>query len=337
MNSRRFPPADRLGLLLGVLLAASPAAAARPGSNNAPLNLDLDDRNDPVRPGEHVVYELELENRTNRVARGVVVTDVLPPGTTFVGARREPDWAEVPAVVREGEGEVDLLVGEVVPCDRPGSTPRCRDVWIVLRVDDAAAPGARIGNRVRSATDDPATFPTNEAATITTIGSAGIRAALARTDSARGGVALQADLARDGIASRADPPTPDIDLAGGLRLRVGPPGGTPWIDATLGPADLRCTNPGRDPRRHTSCRPRDLRAAAERGIGSLEVGLRPAYAAQRINAQVRVRTTPVFLDSTGGVAVEFRLEAGGAVFEDSARLVEETPGRWRYHRTQGDP
>jgi uncharacterized repeat protein (TIGR01451 family) len=73
--------------LLGLFVGLRDAAALE---REFPLDVDLADRVDPVPPGGDIVYEIELENFTDQAAPDVVVTDFLPPGTTFVSAYRQP-------------------------------------------------------------------------------------------------------------------------------------------------------------------------------------------------------------------------------------------------------
>jgi len=204
---------------LGALVGLRQAAALE---REFPLDVDLADRVDPVPPGGDIVYEIELENFTDEVAPDVVVTDFLPPGTSFVSAYRQPAWNEVPVEVEPGL--VRLLVGSVEPCDL-GDTARCRDVWLALHVDESVSVGTVVENRVRIESSDPVRYPTNETSKRTTVATAKIDTArLLVGEPGRDGFTVRVDIGRSGLRRAIDPPTPTIDPSGGLFLRVGAPG-----------------------------------------------------------------------------------------------------------------
>jgi uncharacterized repeat protein (TIGR01451 family) len=330
-----------VALALGTLvtghagLAAAQAGPIDGKDRDAPLDVDLDDRVDPVRPGEEIVYEVEIENFTSQIAPDVVLTDVLPPGTTFVVAHREPDWAEVPAQVFADRVEFDL--GGVDPCDRPG-VPRCRDIWLTLRIDPGIVPGTRLENRAAVESSNAASYPTTEASTITAVGSAAIRkATLAVGHPGRDRAIVEADLARTGLRTRIDPPTATIDLAGGLRVRLVVPAGPALLDVTVPAASLRCSNPSGDPYRFTNCSVRDRPLLASAGVQSLKLTLPALVAVQRNNARVRLRANRLSV-AAGSDGVELTIEAGGEIYSDAVPLLPSANGRsLRYARGQGDP
>jgi uncharacterized repeat protein (TIGR01451 family) len=321
-----------LWLGTGVLLVGG--SAAGPNDAEYPLDIDMGDRVDPVRPGGQIVYEVEVENFTDEVAPGVVVTEHLPAGTHFVAARREPDWAMLSAVVEAGEVRIPL--GDVAPCDQ-ADTARCRDLWIVLGVDGSVSEGTRLTNRVSVESSDER-LPPNEATTVTTAGSAAVRAA--QIDMGRPGrdrAALRADLARDGLATPLDPPTGTIDLSEGLVLRLGWSGQSPWFDAALSASELECRGSGSGLRR-VRCGLRDRRAGKALGIKKLRVLLPGYLAAQRNNASVNLKLAGLALPAPGGTSLRIELEAGEEIFADEIELEARRGGRQlRFRRSQGDP
>ncbi|HZR85096.1 MAG TPA: DUF11 domain-containing protein [Candidatus Binatia bacterium] len=339
-RARRYGLAAAVAALL--LAPASPSTVLAqdppPDSKDrdGPLDVDLDDRIDPVRPGQEIVYEIEIENFTASVAPGVVLTDTLPPGTTFVIAHREPDWAEVPATVVGDQVRIDL--GGVDPCDRPG-VPRCRDVWLVARVNDDVPPGTRVQNRVDLASSDAATYPPLSADVYTAVGSAAIReadirAGRPRTDRVR----ATADLARTGWRTRIDPAPPSVDVSDGIRVRAEAAGGLVLFDVSFSAAELRCTNPSGDPFRTRTCRPASRVALALARIQLLEVTLRPTGATQRNNARLRVRAAHLDVPLAAASELTLTLFAGGETYTDTVPLALGGDGHTaRYSRSQGSP
>ena len=175
VRSAREYPSARASLACALVVATALALPVRP-VHAVPrgFDIDLDDRNDPVRPGDRAVYELAIENSLLAVAPGVVVTDLLPPGTSFVEARRAPDWSLVPATVFADR--VELSLGDLPSCGAV-DLPACHDVWITLRVDAGVAPGTMLENRVVMTSTDPGDFPTHRSRIFTSVGSAAIRTA----------------------------------------------------------------------------------------------------------------------------------------------------------------
>ena len=321
-------------LSLGTILLGVGESPAGPNDAEYPLDIDMGDRVDPVRPGGQIVYEVEVENFTDEIAPDVVVTEHLPAGTHFIAARREPEWAVVPAIV-EG-AEVRLPLGDVAPCDQ-ADTARCRDLWIVLGVDGSVAEGTRLTNRVSVLSSAPG-LPANEATTVTTVGSAAVRTA--KIDIGRPGrdrAALRVDLARDGLASPLDPPTETLDLSGGLTMRLAWAGESPWLEVTLPASALECRGSENSFRR-VRCSLRDRRAGKALGIKKLRVLLPGYLAAQRNNASMNLKLAGLALPASGPTALRIELEAGGALFSDEIVLEARRGGRkLRFRRSQGDP
>jgi uncharacterized repeat protein (TIGR01451 family) len=311
--------------LLGLFVGLRDAAALE---RQFPLDVDLADRVDPVPPGGDIVYEIELENFTDQAAPDVVVTDFLPPGTTFVSAYRQPAWNEVAAEVEPGL--VRLLVGSVEPCDM-GDTTRCRDIWLALRVDESVSAGAVVENRVRIESSDPLDYPTNEASRRTTVGTAKIDTArLLVGEPGRDGFTLRVDIGRSGLRRAIDPPTPTIDPSGGLLLRVGAPG-TPLLELDIPPSALACTDPHGNPARPIQCKLASRNAYASLGLTSLVLDLPSYVAAQRSNARLRLTGRRITIDPAIDPSLEVEIEAGGSSYSAEAPL--SGTGR---RRTYGD-
>src|SRR5690606_24805663 len=103
---------------------------------------------------------------------GVVATLELPPGTTFLSARRQPDWEPIDGSVAGNTVSFDL--GDVPPCDKKG-LPACRDIWARVRVEPEVEPGTIMQASVSVTSTDPATFKPDSHATYTSAGSFAIR------------------------------------------------------------------------------------------------------------------------------------------------------------------
>jgi hypothetical protein len=287
--------------------------------NEFPLDIDLADRVDPVPPGGDLVYEVELENFTDEVAPDVVVTVFPPPGTSFVSAYRQPAWNEVPAEIEPGL--VRLLVGPVEPCDM-GDTPRCRDIWLALEVDESVPAGTVVENRVRIASSDAVSYPTNETSRTTTIATAVIhKARLLVGEPDRDSFSLRVDLGRSGLRRAIDPPTPTIDPSGGLRIRLGAPGAPPILDLDLPPSALDCTDPHGNPLRPIRCKLEDRRAYDPLGLSSLILDLPSYVASQRSNAKLRLSGRRLTIDPALGSSLEVTIEAAGSSFSAIAPLT----------------
>src|SRR5438477_285256 len=95
------------------------------------LDVSLDDRVDPVPVGANIVYEIDLDVTSSGPAPGVVVTLTLPPGTTFVSAVRQPDYAPITGDVAGSEVRFDL--GEEPSCNGK-DLPACAEIWALVHV-----------------------------------------------------------------------------------------------------------------------------------------------------------------------------------------------------------
>ena len=315
------------------LLAVATFAVAGPSDQEYPLDVDLGDRVDPVRPGDEIVYELEVENFTAVNAPDVVVTDHLPPGTSFVIAHREPDWAVVPAIV-DGD-EVRFELGDVAPCDQAG-TPRCRDLWVVLQVDPSVPNGTLLENRV-SVTSSDASLPPNEASTVTMAASAALRSVKLNVGRpGRDRAKVKADLERSGLRTPLDPPTPTIDLTGGLSVAIGVPGETPLFELDLPAGEMTCSN-DENPLRRVRCKLRDKRLWKPLGLKKLDVILPGYLSAQRNNAQLSLKLAGLDIPAATGPAFELILTAGGETYTHEVVLEPNKSGRTlRYSKGQGE-
>lgn len=323
-------------ILLAVALLSFLAggAFAGPSDQEYPLDVDLGDRVDPVRPGEEIVYELEVENFTDAYAPDVVVTDHLPPGTTFVVAHREPDWSVVPAIVDADSVRFEL--GSVAPCDQSG-TPRCRDLWVVLRVDPGVPNGTLLENRVSVLSSD-GSLPPNEATTVTMASSAALRSVklnVGRPERDR--AKIRADLARAGLPTPLDPPTPTIDLGEGLSLGIGTPGEPPLFEVVVPAGEMECSS-DENPLRRVRCKLRDRRLWKPLGLTKLDVILPGYLSSQRNNAQLSLKLARLDIPADIGPAFELRLTAGGISYTHEVVLEPNKSGRTlSFAKGQGEP
>lgn len=311
------------GLLSGLLVALLLLTAVPARAGTVLFDVDVDDRVDPVRPGDELVYEIEIENSRPEPAPDVVVTDFLPPGTTFVAAYREPDWAEVPAEVLPGE--VRLHLGDEPGCGQVGLPP-CNTIWATVRVDDGVAPGTVLANRVEMSSSDPLAFPTHRSVVYTSVGSAAIRKAwiVFPGQPGRDRITVDVDLARAGLRTPLHPRTPTIDLADGIRVKLGEPGAAPVVDVTVPGSAFVCSGTG-----SRSCRLADPAAFRPLGLHTLVVFL-PAKLLQRNNARLRAHTAALSLADDFGPVLEVRVESGGVEYVDIAQM---RPGRDRLSYT----
>jgi len=317
---------------LSMCLLAAPAAAG-PNDAQFPLDVDLADRVDPVRPGEDLVYELEVENFTLVPASDVVVIDHLPPGTSFVVAHRQPDYAEVPAIVIGDQVRFEL--GSVAPCDQI-ATPRCRDLWVVLRVDPSVPEGTVVVNRVSISSSTPG-LPANEADIVTTVSSAAIRSVKLNVGRpGRDRVQLRADFARSGLHTPLDPPTPTIDVTGGWTLRIGVPLETPLFEVTIPAGEMECSGVA-NPVKPIRCKLRDKKLWKPLGIVKLDFFLPGYLHAQRNNADVSLKLAGLTIPPSTGPDFELEIQAGGEEYRHVVPLAANANGTvLSYSKGQGD-
>jgi uncharacterized repeat protein (TIGR01451 family) len=83
---------------------------------SAALWTTVTDDQDPVQPGATITYGIAMNNDGPNIALDAVLTDLLPPGTTFLSLTAEPGWTcTTPAVGAVG------TVTCTTPCFPPGS------------------------------------------------------------------------------------------------------------------------------------------------------------------------------------------------------------------------
>ena len=321
-------------LAIAFLELAGPRAWAGPSDQEYPLDVDLGDRVDPVRPGQDIVYELEVENFTSAFATDVVVTDTLPEGISFVIAHREPHWEEVTAIVEGNQARFEL--GDVAPCDQ-AHTPRCRDLWLVLRVAPTLPEGVRLTNRV-TVTSSDSSLSSNQAKTVTTVASAAIRYAKAVVGRpGRDRIDVHADLARSGLHTALDPATPTINMSEGISLLIGPPAGPPIFEMTLAASEIVCPDRG-NPLRRVHGRLRNKKGGKRVGLRKFDVILPSYLAAQHNNAHLRLKLTGLAIPASGATPFTLTLIAKGKVFAQSVVLEPKKSGRvLKYSQPQGEP
>src|SRR5581483_2038862 len=336
MRMRRARAAGTSGALVAGVCSILPLAVAlflaaplRAEAQTKLFDLDLDDRTDPVRPGENVVYEVNTENGRSFDAPDVVITDFLPPGTTYVSAHRAPDYAEIPAQVFSDR--VEWHIGALEPCGRVGFPP-CRDIWATFHVGGGVAPGTVLTNHVEMTSSDPANFPLHQDTTYTSVGTAAIRRAKVTFPvlAGRDRVTVEADLARDGRSTPFDPAPPTIDPTQGIRVVLSEPGGATALDVTVPGSAIKCIGSA-----STRCRLDDPRVWRPLGLARLTVFL-PLPFLQRRNAQVIVRTSQISLPDDFGPVVQLRIESGSDVYTDVAELTPG-PNRLVYSHKQNVP
>ena len=239
----------------------------------------------------------------------------------------------VPAI-SDGD-EVRFELGDIAPCDQ-ADTPRCRDLWAVLRVDAAVANGTLLLNRATVESSD-STLPMNEATTVTMVSSAAIRSVKLNVGRpGRDRAKVKADLARSGLHTPLDPPTPTLDLTQGLSIQFGVPGEVPLFELDLPAGEMVCSN-AENPLRRVRCKLRDKRLWKPLGLKKLDVILPGYLAAQRNNAQFRLKLAGLDIPSDTGPAFEIVVEAGGAIYTHEVILEPNKSGRTlKYSKGQGD-
>jgi hypothetical protein len=282
--------------------------------------LKLDDRVDPVAPGDEMVFEVDVKIRGTATATGVLVELQVDPGLSFVEARSGPAWDPVPAEVL-GNG-VRLDLGDEPPCGDK-DLPDCSEVWAVFTVDAGAEPGTVFATTATMTSSDPVEFPPDAADLYTSVGTLALRSGRVVVDAAR--VQMRMHVGRSGMHSPFDASPPNIDLTAGLRLRFGEAGETPILDVFL-PADaFRCVGRG-DVRLPERCFPDDPAPWRALGIRSLKVFKNGDFA-QRINAVVRLSLDDLLLPAGFGPEIALVLDANGVTYEDVATFEERDGGR----------
>ncbi|MBY0277545.1 hypothetical protein K2Z84_19605 [Candidatus Binatia bacterium] len=310
-------------LVACLLLGFVHGAAARS------LDVSLDDRVDPVPAGADMVYELDLDVTSDVPAPGVVLTLTLPPGTSFVSAVRQPDYAPIAGDVVGNEVRFDL--GEEPSCNGK-NIPACAAIWALVHVDGGVAPGTVLVATVVATSSDSANFATDTHTAYTSVGTLAIRKGRVNFSAVPGRdrIQLEADVGRAGWASPNDPLPPTLDLSSGIRVRMGEAGAAPVVDVTVPFAAFTCIGSA-----SVRCRLADAKAWRPLGLDRLNVFF-PLDFQQRNNASVLVRSYDLSLPDDVGPDMRLTIDAGGATFTDDA-LHAPAGRRLIYTHTQAKP
>lgn len=314
-----------LKLLLAtcLLLLAPTAAGARA------LDVSLDDRVDPVPPGGELVYEIDLDVTSPTDAPDVVITLTLPPGTSFVSAVRQPDYAPIDADV--SGNQVVFELGDEPSCNAK-KIPACAAIWALVHVDESVAAGTILAATVTATSSNPASFPSDTHTVYTSVGTLAIRKG--RTNfSAKAGrdrVQFEADVGRAGWPSPLEPLPPTLDLTNGIRVRMGEVGEPPVVDVTVPVEAFVCRGSA-----SIRCRLADPKAWRPLGLDRLNVFFPLAFM-QRNNATVLARSYTLDLPDDFGPELELTIDAGGETYTDTA-LHELKGRRLVYTKIQSKP
>lgn len=306
-----------------LLLALAGTAGARA------LDVSLDDRVDPVPAGSDLVYEIDLDVTSNEPAPDVLVTLTLPPGTSFVSAVRQPDYAPIAADVVGNEVRFDLADE---PSCNGNDLPACAAIWALVHVDGGVDDGTVLAATAVATSSDPGRFPTDTHTTYTSVGSLAIRRGRVTFNALPGRDRIQfdADVGRAGRPSPSAPLPPTLDLSDGIRVRMGETGEAPVVDVTV-PADaFTCIGSA-----SVRCRLSDAKLWRPLGLDRLNVSF-PLDFVQRNNARVVVRSYNLTLPPDIGPDLQLTIDAGGETYTDTALHV---PGarRLTYTHTQAKP
>lgn len=312
----------RLPAVAVLLLALTGTAQARA------LDVSLDDRVDPVHPGGRLVYEIDLDVTFAIPAPDVRITLHLPPGTSFVSAVRQPDYAPIPADVDGAEVRFDL--GEEPSCNG-SNLPACAEIWALVEVDASVDPGTILA-ATAVATSSSASFPTDSHTVYTSVGSLAIRKGRVNFSATPGRdrIQFEADVAREGWASPNHPLPPTLDLSGGIRVQLGEAGEPPVVDVTVPAAAFVCVGTA-----STRCRLAQPKLWRPFGLDRLNVFL-PLPFAQRNNATVLVRSYNLALPPDIGPDMELTIVAAGETHSDTA-LHAAKGRRLVYTKIQSKP
>ena len=291
------------------------------------FQLEFSDRVDPSAPGEQIVFEATIRV-SGDPAPDVRLSVFLPPDTTFVEARQQPDFSLVPATLEPGVAHLDFA--ELAPCGKK-KLAACTELWLTIAVDPAATPDVVAETVAELSSSDAEMFPTTTQTVYTSIGSLAIRQAKASLGAERTRVQFDADVGRSGWGNLLAPPPPNIDLEAGVHISIGEPGQTPVFEADLGPDDLRCSGTSR-----IRCRPEDKRFWKGEGLSKLSITLQHEFF-PRNNARVGVKTTFGPVPADFGPLIEVSVEAGGITYTDTALLEAKNPTVLRYKHGREDP
>lgn len=318
-------------LLLMAIVSLAPLAAATPALAARNFDLKLDDRVDPVAPGDEMVFEVDVKIRGDATAPDVAVELVVAAGLAFVEARSGPSWDPIPFEIDGPAVRLDL--GDESPCGDK-NLPVCSEVWAVFAVDPGVAPGSVLETMATMTSSDAVLFPADSAVLYTSVGSLALRSGRAVVDA--GSVQLRLHVGRSGMHTPFDASPPNIDLTDGLRIRFGEAGEAPVLDVFLPAEAFRCVGRG-DVRLPERCFPDDPEPWRDLGIRSLKVFKNGDFA-QRINAVVRLSLDDLVLPPGFGPELAVVLDANGVTYEDVATFEERDGGRVLvYAHTQLEP
>lgn len=306
-----------------LLLACADGAVARS------LDVSLDDRVDPVPAGADLVYELDLDVTADAPAPDVRLTLTLPAGTSFVSAVRQPDYAPIAADVVGSEVRFDL--GAEPSCNGK-NIPACAAIWARVHVDGSVDPGTVLAATVVATSSDPGSFPTDTHTAYTSVGTLAIRKGRVNFSATPGRdrIQFEADVGRAGWPSPDDPLPPTLDIAGGVRVRMGESGAPPAVDVTVPYEAFTCIGSAA-----IRCRLASPKAWRPLGLDRLNVFFPLAYQ-QRNNASVLVRSYDLSLPDDAGPEMTLTIDAGGETYTDEA--LHTTAGRRLiYTHTQAKP
>ena len=316
--------ANPMPLLAACLLLLAPVTAGARA-----LDVSLDDRVDPVPAGEEIVYEIDLDVTAATDAPDVEITLALPPGTNFVSAVRQPDYAPIAAEVVGDEVRFDL--GDEPSCNGK-DIPACAAIWALVRIDGGVDPGTILAATVTATSSSPSSFPTDTHTVYTSVGTLAIRKGRANFSATPGRdrVQLEADVGRVGWPSPLDPLPPTLDLTDGIRVRMGEAGEPPVVDVTVPLDAFICRGTA-----SIRCRLADPKTWRPLGLDRLNVFF-PLDFAQRNNATVLARSYTLELPDDFGPELELTIDAGGETYADTA-LHELKGRRLVYTKIQSKP
>lgn len=124
------------------------------------LEITLSDTPDPLAPGATLTYTLTVNQHGPAAAADVVVSDVLPAGTTFVSLTAPAGWSTTtPAVGAAGNVEATIASLE------PGASAQ---FTLTVGIDAGIADGTVLSNTANVASFTSDTDPANDSATVTT-------------------------------------------------------------------------------------------------------------------------------------------------------------------------
>ena len=202
------------------------ATAGTDVSPQADLGVVKTDDVDPVAPGQDIKYEITLSNSGPNAARDVVLSDAIPPGTTFVSATQKGGPAftiSTPAV--GGTGNFQATAATLPR--QEGAT-----FELVVKVASGAANGSTVSNTANSSASTPDPEPANDSDTEVTTVNRVADLAVTKSDSpdpvlAGGDVTYTIEVTNSGP-----------DEAGSVVLSDAVPAGTTFVSAsqTSGPA-----------------------------------------------------------------------------------------------------